>query len=327
MATTNLVKAQSQELTEALTDEIVAEWLRYEAEENDASSNTVATYRKGLSVFTAWCRDNGLALAMVTPVDVAGFKTWLKNTEWADDTYYSVQTVNLRLTAVRRFYAWAVVTGKALINPAADVKGVKRKKSRTHKRDALTNGEVSKVLATCDCGTIEGLRDKVILVLMAYCGLRQIEIHRANIGDVRTKGDRLVIFVTGKGHTEGDDYLVIPMSQEPLVAEWLRLRSGAKPGDPLFVSLSNRSNGNRLSLRAIRYLVKMRYHQAGVVAGGQTKTTHSLRHSAITNAIRQGATPMQVQSMARHADYNTTLGYFHEVNRIDNPAEDLINYD
>jgi integrase len=56
------------------------------------------------------------------------------------------------------------------------------------------------------------------------------------------------------------------------------------------------------------------------------KTTHSLRHSAITSAIRNGATPLQVQSMARHKSFDTTMNYYHEVGRTANPAEDLINY-
>ncbi|RLC75123.1 MAG: hypothetical protein DRI81_12630 [Chloroflexi bacterium] len=93
---------------------------------------------------------------------------------------------------------------------------------------------------------------------------------------------------------------------------------------PLFVSLSNRTRGNRLTTRAIRAIVKDRYAQAGVV--GNRKTTHSLRHSAITNAIRRGATPMQVQAMARHSSFDTTLGYFHQEARTANPAEDFIEY-
>ena len=49
--------------------------------------------------------------------------------------------------------------------------------------------------------------------------------------------------------------------------------------------------------------------------------------SAITNAIRRGASPLQVQAMARHGSFDTTLGYYHEVSRLDNPAEDLIDYE
>lgn len=318
-----LQEAQSQDLVETLSDELIAEWLAYEADENDVSVNTVEAYRVGLSVFVGWCRDNGLSMVTVVPSDVAQFKAHSKR-------LYAAQTVNLRLTAVRRFYSWAVITGKTLINPAADVKGVKRPKSKTHKRDALTGGEVLSVLATCDTHDLVGLRDKVVLVLMAFCGARSVELHRADVGDVRTSGDRLVLYVAGKGHTDADEFLVVPMRHEPLVREWLSVRArlhfaGVSSSDPLFVSFSNRSHGARLSLRAIRHMVKERFVLAGVV--GRAKTTHSLRHSAITNAIRGGATPMQVQSMARHQSYDTTLGYFHEVSRIDSPAEDLIDYE
>jgi hypothetical protein len=36
---------------------------------------------------------------------------------------------------------------------------------------------------------------------------------------------------------------------------------------------------------------------------------------------------MQVQAMARHASFDTTLGYYHEVSRLDDPAEDRVRYD
>jgi integrase len=52
----------------------------------------------------------------------------------------------------------------------------------------------------------------------------------------------------------------------------------------------------------------------------------SLRHSAITNAIRHNATPLQVQRMARHSDIKTTLGYYHESDRLEDPPEDRIDY-
>ncbi len=47
-----------------------------------------------------------------------------------------------------------------------------------------------------------------------------------------------------------------------------------------------------MTTRGIRGMVKKRYMQASIVGGN--KTTHSLRHSAITNAIRRGAVPLQV---------------------------------
>lgn len=134
--------------------------------------------------------------------------------------------------------------------------------------------------------------------------------------------------VQGKGRREADEVVVIPTSQEHVVRDWLATRSRFASNDndaPLFVSLSNRTRGKRLTTRAIRAMVKVRFARAGVV--GNRKSTHSLRHSAITNAIRHGATPMQVQAMARHTSFDTTLGYFHQEARTANPAEDFIKYE
>jgi site-specific recombinase XerD len=79
-----------------------------------------------------------------------------------------------------------------------------------------------------------------------------------------------------------------------------------------------------MTLRSIRYLVEEYFGNVGVM--GNKKTPHSLRHSAITNATRKGVTPMQVQAMAGHQSFDT-LNYFHEISRLDNPAEDIISYE
>jgi integrase/recombinase XerD len=313
-------QAQGTALNSTLTAQLVEEWAKHERARG-SSDSTVSAYRRGLRQFRSWLADIGQPLGSVTPSTVMRFKQ-----NFAE--HYSVQTVNLWLTSVRSFYRFAVVTERLAVNPAADVTGLKRRKSRTHKRDALTPAEVLGVLDTPNTGTLAGVRDKAIVALMAFCGVRTIEIHRANVGDLLTRGDRLTLDVQGKGHTEKDAYVIIPMRAEGTVRAWLSHRTtfkNAGPDAPLFISLSNRSRGERLALRSIRYLVKTHYHDAGVA--GSTKTTHSLRHSAITNAIRNGGTPMQVQSMARHASFDTTLGYFHEVSRLDTPAEDLINYE
>ena len=323
-----LVKAQKAELERGVSAGDIDDWLSYEADDNEASETTVKTYGRSFGVFRKWADDNGLALAVVTPRDVSDFKKYLTKEG------YSPQTVNLRLTAIRRFYAWAVVSGLTLLNPAADVKGKKRKRSRAHKRDVLTGAEVLAVLGTCDTATIGGLRDRVILSLMVFCGLRSVEVFRADIGDLRTRDDRLTLDVRGKGDVVGGGgFVVVPLREEPVVRKWLKLRkklkwAGVGAGDPLFMSLSNRTRGKRLALRSIRDMVKGRYAAAGVV--GDRKTTHSLRHSSITNAIRRaqklGRSPMAVQAFARHKDFNTTLGYYHETGRLDDPIEDIIDY-
>jgi integrase len=217
-----------------------------------------------------------------------------------------------------------VEAGYAPYNPAAGLRGARRRgTSKQHKRDELTAGEIRRVLATFD-DTPTGRRDKAMVALMAYCALRQIEIHRADKGDLKTRDGRLVLWVQGKGHSEKDEFVVLPIPAEEAVRDWLAVHP-LKSAGPLFVGIGNRSKWKRLGLRAIRGIVKEHYHLVGVVGDG--KTTHSLRHSAISAAIRNGATIQQVQAMARHSNISTTMIYFHETSRTANPAEDFVRYE
>ena len=179
--------------------------------------------------------------------------------------------------------------------------------------------------------TAAGLRDRALLHVLAYTGARSVEVHRADLADLRTEGGRLVLDVAGKGRNEADELLVIAnAAAQSALHGWLAILGNlvqpTRLGElgPLFVSLSQRSRGKRLSLRAIRGIVKAAYKAAGVRGAG--KSTHSLRHSAITKAISNGAPLQQVQAMARHANVATTLIYFHEQARLTEPAEALIDY-
>jgi len=294
-------------------EELLERWESYL--KSDHAETTQAAYSKGLGLFRAWLHERRSDLQNVTPVDVR---------EWRDEMResYAVQTVNLRLSAVRRFYAWLIEEGAPILNPAANVRGASRRgKTGRHKRDELSAFEVLAVLDTCE-DTQLGKRDRGILALMAYCALRTIEVQRADLGDLATRDGRSVLWVRGKGRAEADDFVVLPAAADVALRSWLIERGSEQV--PLFVSLSRQNPGDRLSTRAIRGMVKDRFHLAAVVNG--SKTTHSLRHSAISNAIRNGAEPLQVQAMARHKSFDTTLGYYHEIERTTNPAEDLVNY-
>jgi integrase/recombinase XerC/integrase/recombinase XerD len=74
----------------------------------------------------------------------------------------------------------------------------------------------------------------------------------------------------------------------------------------------------------LREIIKGYFSNAGV--HGKNKSTHSLRHTAITNAIRHNAPAEKVRGMARHASLDTLMIYYHETDRIDDPAEKYIDY-
>lgn len=297
---------------------LVSDWLAHLEmleRSGELSNNTRIAYARGWDKFSSWLYSQD-----VDQVSGDVIRRWIAELK---SEGRASNTVNLWLAGVRAFFAWAVGNRRLAVNPTEGVKGSKRKGiGKHHLREALTNAEVRRVLSLPDTTTTQGKRDLAMLMLKAYTAARDVELYRADYSDLRTENDRLVLYVQGKGRESSDEFIVLAHPVvEDAIYDWLAAR-GNEPG-PLFISLSNRGRG-RLSLRSIRGMVKDYYKLAGV--HGERKTSHSLRHSAITNAIRHGAPPQKVQSMARHGSMDTTLGYYHEVDRIDNPAEAFIDY-
>jgi site-specific recombinase XerD len=297
--------------------DLVSKWHRsldLQVSAGELAATSATTYRRGLEKFLGWAAERG----SVTDDTIREWKAALL----AEGR--KPGTVNTWLAGVRAFFEWAVSARRLPYNPAASVKGASRKGTSTkHKRDTLTDDEVRRVMAAPDATTNQGKRDCAILATMAYTAARTSDLQRADLDDLRTEQGRLVLHVRGKGHSEADELIVIahPQAAEAL-HDWLSAR-GDKPG-PLFVSYSNNNQQGRLSLPAYRAMWLRVKAAAGV--RGHMKTLHSLRHTAISNAIRHGAPVQKAQAMARHANIQTTMIYYHEADRLDNPAEEFIRY-
>jgi integrase len=156
---------------------------------------------------------------------------------------------------------------------------------------------------------------------MAYTATRTIEVHRADLADLTTVNSLPVLRVQGKGSADKDDMVVITSTQaQEALYDYLADRG--KDSGALFISLSRRSHGQRLGLRANRGLVKYYYRRAGVV--DPRITAYSLRHSTISKVTRRDL--LKARQIARHVSIDTTIIYTHEADRLDNPGESFIAY-
>ncbi|HEY9760010.1 MAG TPA: tyrosine-type recombinase/integrase [Oculatellaceae cyanobacterium] len=293
----------------------VSEWedsLQQRVEAQEISADTSTGYSRGVMKFLTWLKDQH-----PTPNVIRTWKAELLNAG------IRPASVNAWLAGLRSFFGWLAEMNQIPFDPTQAIKGATRKGTKKrHTRQALTDNEARRLLQQPNRDTAEGTRDYAMLAAMLYTAARSIELHRADISDLRTEGGHLVLMVQGKGHTEKDELLVLMGEAETAMRDWLAIR-GSETG-ALFVSLSNRSRNERLSRRALRDIVKKYFRTAGVHGN---KTTHSLRHTAISNAIRHGASAEKVRGMSRHASLDTLMIYYHETDRIDNPAEQYISYE
>ena len=313
MSRTNLL-ITNQAMMKAELRGFVQPWqdaleLRVRAQE--LKLDTAVTYKRGVMKFLTWLGGKRTSADVVRAWKAELLSNKIKPS-----------SVNIWIAGLRSFFGWLAEMGEIAFDPTQAIKGATRKGTRQrHVRESLTDREVVRLLEQPNRETREGVRDYAMLCVMLYTAARGIELHRADIEDLKTMDGSLVLNVQGKGHDEKDDFLVLSAEAESALRDWLAMRR--KSGGALFTSNSNYSKGKRLSRRAMRGIVKGYIGAAGITGN---KTTHSLRHTAITSAIRHAAPIQKVKGMSRHASLDTLMIYYHEVDRLSDPAERYINY-
>ena len=279
-------------------------WLR----SLDVSETTRLIYRNGLASLERYALRRGLDLRNLRPEDLVAFK---------EDQLgrLSASTVSTYLIGIRSFYFWAENHGYA--NSAKRVKGPSC--VRDFKKDVLTPTQARSLLEAAKGDSLIQKRNFAMLNLMLRTGLRDIEIARANVGDIGTEAGSVVLHVQGKGRPEKDRFVLLTDKALRPIEAYLANRPEATGESPLFASHSHRGSGRRLTTRTISGIAKSAMRTIGL--DSKRHTAHSLRHTAVTFALLGGAKVEEAKEMARHANINTTMIYSHHVDRIQNAAE------
>jgi integrase/recombinase XerD len=239
----------------------------------------------------------------------------------AEQRGYKPKTIAIKLTAVSRLYDAAIEYGLMSGNPAWGIKPPTESIDPAARITYLEQGEATTLLQSISTDSqLKTLRDKLLLGVMTLEGTRTVEMYRLNVGDVVRQGQRVGLKVSSKRHTR-----IVPLIPQlaQILDEYLRVRRGegfdCTVDSPLSINLSHCGKGERLSRRGIRQVVD-KYLQATDLKymEGRTLSAHSLRHTAGTLALRNGASLRQVQDLLGHADPRTTAIYAHVGDRWDN---------
>lgn len=245
--------------------------------------------------------------------DVMTFKKYLQ------DYGKKPSTIALYLSAIRRFFDW-LESEKLYENITRGVKAPKQDKG--HKRDFLDASKIQKVMGGVSRNNLEGKRNFAILAVMATCGLRTVEIVRANVEDITTLGGTPVLFVQGKGRADKKEFVKLTAPVIEAIKDYLNTRGPVAKSAPLFASCSRRNFGGKLTTRTISGVCKNSMIRAGF--DDPRLTAHSLRHSAVTLALMAGQSLAEVQHFARHSNISTTQIYAHNIDRLNSLCETAI---
>lgn len=206
------------------------------------------------------------------------------------------------------------------------VHGVKRPRIETNegKTPALGDHQAKALLEAPDDRSLKGLRDRAILAVLLYHGLRREEAAQLRVNHLVERRGIGHLLVHGKGGKVR--YLPIhPVAADRIHAYLERsVHHLADPKAALFVPLRHWAKGQGVSANGIYTLVAAYAKKAGIQVEGLG--VHGLRATAATNALEHEADIAKVQAWLGHANISTTRIYDRRQNRPEDSPTYKVKY-
>jgi len=198
------------------------------------------------------------------------------------------RALGVKITALKSYYGWLQESGQRLDDPT---KGLKLPRITPSVGKGLNPEELQGLYSA-----LKTDREKALIGLLFGSGLRANEVIALNWGDLRW--DEVLIHKAKHGSTG-----CVPMSK--MTIEALEALPKAESTDPIFVSESNRSLGQRLSYTGLHLMVK----QMGERVGIQGLTPHDGRHTFIHGLVKSGMDAFLATSLTRQKDIRSYTVY------------------
>ena len=300
-----------------------------------ASNDTVKTYRNRVHQFLSWCKNRELYPALITKQNVLEYRKHLVDGEKTSPT------IRLSLLAIKHFYTACLLKKLVKSNPVAGVKAPREKREVGSTINYLSLEELQQIFDSVaptfkirgdKIAQVQVFRDRILLGCMALQGCRSIEMYRANLGNISESYGQHYLKLDGKNSIR------TAILRPDLAKEIVQYRQARKltreklnSASPLFISLSNRRYGQRLSRSGIGHIVNRYLEKCNLKfsdlrreaspLGERSLSPHSLRHTAGTLSLQNGSSLREVQDFLGHSDPKTTAIYTHILdNQENNPA-------
>jgi integrase/recombinase XerC len=280
------------------------DWIQIEVAQGDASLNTRESYLSSTRGFFAWCHDRDVEPVIATEDDIKLYRTHLVQSE------YKRGTIKTKLAAVRRFYDALLDWEARLDNPAEKVKPKKDLTSQAEKiaekfipdREAFLN-----LWALPDKTSPKGYRDRAILRVLCFAGIRVAELCALDLADIKNSDNPQLLVRGGKGGKRRH----VPLGGKELdvLQDWIDVRERLvdESNQALFITMDNRTKGKRLGTRGVRSQVDRYLQTAGLKQPG--RSCHSLRHSMAVWLLDAGVPTEAIADLLGHSSIAVTAVY------------------
>jgi integrase/recombinase XerD len=272
------------------------------------NANTKKAYEHDVKEFMAFATvSTPIQLRQVSRAHVIAWRKQLEGRGCGE------ATIRRKLAALSSLFKKLCEDNAVLLNPVA---GVKRPKMTAQEglTPALSDEQTRRLLAAPATDTLKGTRDRALLSTLAHHALRREELCKLTVGDVQMRSGVLHLRVEGKGSKVR--YVPVHPETQRLVAEYLAMAGHRDDlAGALFRPVKNYVTGTlrkALHPESVLQNIVLKYgKQVGITDTVRGFCVHSLRATAATNALENGADIAKVQEWMGHANVSTTRLYDH----------------
>ncbi len=272
------------------------------------SKQSLAVYGQDIRDFTAHMHRLGIEPFEVKGDHVRLYKAALRDAGLAGATVarkLSVLRGAYRQFAAKKMIPWEV---------AQDIAAVESPSVQKNTTPALTEKQAVRLLHASDTSTLRGLRDRALLHTLFITACRVSAMTRAKVGHLEFDGTEWFLNVTEK---RGKKQRKILLEATRSILAYLEAAQIADDREgPLFRRFS--PDGRSLLAfplcRATVWRIVKKYCRDADIPserlGSRGIGVHSLRKTALNNAIQNGAQLHEARELAGHSDVRTTELYF-----------------
>ncbi|OZM57366.1 hypothetical protein CIB95_07855 [Lottiidibacillus patelloidae] len=281
------------------------------------SSFTIDNYKRDILLFLSYINKNKqqkVDLSTIKKIHITLFLSECKTIRGN-----SAPTRNRRLSAIRSFYNCLIEYELITQNPAAKLQVAKEQSGKLPiylEKEELKHF-FRQITESSQVHFVR--RNRVLLGLMAFAGLRVTEVHRLNIASINRA--KRGILVEGKGNKTR--YIPLPSTLFTELIIYLE-KDREVPIEGHEQALFLTRNGTRISRRRIQEITELIGKKLLSNQSFSKKiSSHKLRHSFATHLVQDGKDIRTVQELLGHTNLNTTQRYTHVSDKQKELAMDI----
>ncbi|MBA3704327.1 MAG: tyrosine-type recombinase/integrase [Bacteroidetes bacterium] len=298
---------------ESYQSEIFAEYLILKGFSNQTQGSIKNTVKR----FAIWSEEQNIELQNITCNDVVAYVNYCKQQG------NKQRTLQVTVGCIKHYYNFLINENEVVENPCSnvDIKGIKRKilyeTFTTEELESIYKTFAGQAPSTGIGSNLTLKRNKIILGLIIYQGIRTEELARLTIVDVKLREGK--IFIAG-GRRTNEREMTLEAHQLYDLMDYINetrkmiLSLTGKNTDALFLSLGSGDKFHNVMDKLLKQLKKQ---------NSKIKDVKQLRASVITNWLKVHNI-RKAQHLAGHRFVSSTEAY--QANNMDDLKEDVNKY-